>query len=180
MNHWYNEDKKKGRAGDGKDQWMNNYIDGQMRTLLFEGDRKSRNYSDKEANQLLSNPKIKKSFNKLNDYLKTGYSYGQGPRAKNGKKVIKDDRGQWAHPGEITEIGSNQITMQGVPYPVLGISDRGDMQMMYPNEEYQYDGDSVTEYPMMAQGGQLTKLDQLTNFTNYNTKQPGGWLDKYQ
>jgi hypothetical protein len=32
----------------------------------------------------------------------------------------------------------------------------------------------------MKQGGQLTKLDQLTNFTNYNTKQPGGWLDKYQ
>jgi hypothetical protein len=94
--------------------------------------------------------------------------------------VIKDDMGQWAHPGEITEIGSNQITMQGVPYPVLGISDTGDTQMMYPNQEYQYNGSSVTEYPMMAQGGQLTKLDQLTNFTNYNTKQPGGWLDKYQ
>jgi hypothetical protein len=88
--------------------------------------------------------------------------------------------GQWNHPGEITEIGSNQITMQGVPYPVLGISDTGDTQMMYPNQEYQYNGSSVTEYPMMAQGGQLTKLDQLTNFTNYNTKQPGGWLDKYQ
>jgi hypothetical protein len=231
--------------------------------------------------------------------------------AKSGK-VIKDDRGQWAHPGEITEIGSNQITMQGVPYPVMGISDTGDMQMMYPDEEYQYDGNSVTEIPMMReggtiskktlarnqriaqsnaaqnqpltpeslatraiaipdklrlseqmrnispelaswmeenptmsyidenlnplviagklasklgqvplnvkqgnyrqallntispmlvrasatgavttenlsnsknkfeQGGQLTKLDQLTNFTNYNTKQPGGWLDKYQ
>ena len=26
-------------------------------------------------------------------------------------------------------------------------------------------------------GNQLVKLDQLTNFTNYNTKQPGGWLD---
>jgi uncharacterized protein YukE len=25
----------------------------------------------------------------------------------------------------------------------------------------------------------LVNLDQLTNFTNYNTKQPGGWLDKY-
>ena len=94
--------------------------------------------------------------------------------------VIKDDMGQWAHPGEITEIGSNQITMQGVPYPVLGISDTGDMQMMYPNEEYEFIGDSVTEYPMMKQGGQLTKLDQLSNFTNYNTKQPGSWLDKYQ
>jgi hypothetical protein len=28
-------------------------------------------------------------------------------------------------------------------------------------------------------GSQLVKLDQLTNFTNYNTKQPGGWLDRY-
>jgi hypothetical protein len=101
--------------------------------------------------------------------------------SKNGS-TIKDDRGQWAHPGEITEIGSNQITMQGVPYPVLGISDTGDTQMMYPNEDYSYQGSSVTEYPMMKEGGalQLTKLDQLTNFTNYNTKQPGGWLDKYQ
>jgi hypothetical protein len=69
--------------------------------------------------------------------------------------VIQDDMGQWAHPGEITEIGSNQITMQGVPYPVLGISDTGDTQMMYPNEEYQYDGSSVTEYPMMAAGGEV-------------------------
>ena len=96
--------------------------------------------------------------------------------------VIQDDMGQWAHPGEITKIGSNQITMQGVPYPVLGISDTGDTQMMYPNQEYQYEGSSVTEYPMMKEGGalQLTKLDQLTNFTNYNTKQPGGWLSKYE
>ena len=96
--------------------------------------------------------------------------------------VIQDDMGQWAHPGEITKIGSNQITMQGVPYPVLGISDTGDIQMMYPNQEYKYKGSSVTEYPMMKEGGalQLVKLDQLTNFTNYNTKQPGGWLSKYE
>jgi hypothetical protein len=25
----------------------------------------------------------------------------------------------------------------------------------------------------------LQKLDQLTNFTNYNTPQPSGWLNKY-
>jgi hypothetical protein len=112
-------------------------------------------------------------------FYQEGLDFKPKSISKNGS-VIKDDRGQWAHPGEITEIGSNQITMQGVPYPVMGVSDTGDMQMMYPNEEYQYDGESVTEYPMMAQGGQLTKLDQLTNFTNYNTKQPGGWLDKYQ
>jgi hypothetical protein len=112
-------------------------------------------------------------------YYQEGLDFQPKTISRNGS-VIQDDMGQYNHPGEITEIGSNQITMQGVPYPVLGISDTGDTQMMYPNEDYTYDGSSVTEYPMMKQGGQLTKLDQLTNFTNYNTKQPGGWLDKYQ
>jgi hypothetical protein len=113
-------------------------------------------------------------------FYQEGLDFKPKSISKNGSKVIKDDRGQWDYPGEITEIGSNQITMQGVPYPVLGISDTGDTQMMYPDEEYEFIGDSVTEIPMMKQGGQLTKLDQLLNFTNYNTKQPGGWLDKYQ
>jgi hypothetical protein len=71
--------------------------------------------------------------------------------------VIKDDMGQWAHPGEITEIGSNNITMQGVDYPVLGISDTGDTQMMYPGEDYNFDGEKVTEFPMMKKGGWLNK-----------------------
>jgi hypothetical protein len=75
--------------------------------------------------------------------------------------------------------------MQGVPYPVLGISDEGDTQMMYPEEEYKFKGKKVTEFPMAKNGLRqeqkgLVNLDQLTNFTNYNTKQPGGWMDKYQ
>jgi len=66
--------------------------------------------------------------------------------------VIEDDMGQWAHPGKITKINSNQITMRGVPYPVLGISDSGDQQMMYPGEEYKFKGKKVTEYPMAQKG----------------------------
>jgi len=71
--------------------------------------------------------------------------------------VIKDDRGQWAHPGEITEIGSNDITMQGVDYPVLGVSDTGDTQMMYPDQDYKFDGEKVTEFPMAQNGDWLSK-----------------------
>ena len=98
--------------------------------------------------------------------------------------VIKDDRGQWDHPGEITEIGSNDITMQGVPYDVLGISDTGDVKMMKPGKDYKFKGKKVTEYPMAKNGMRqeqksLQNLDNLTNFTNYNTKQPGGWLDQF-
>ena len=70
-------------------------------------------------------------------FYQEGLDFKPKSISKNGSKIIKDDRGQWDHPGEITEIGSNQITMQGVDYPVLGISDTGDMQMMYPNQEYQ-------------------------------------------
>jgi hypothetical protein len=85
--------------------------------------------------------------------------------------VIKDDRGQWDHPGEITEIGSNRITMQGVPYPVLGISDTGDQQMMFPGEEYKFKGKKVTEFPM-AQNGYTTDPNDYSRWqdsvSNYN------------
>jgi hypothetical protein len=99
--------------------------------------------------------------------------------------IIKDDRGQWDHPGEITEIGSNQITMQGVPYDVLGISDTGDTKLMKPGKNYKFKGKKVTEYPMAKNGLRqeqkgLVNLDNLLNFTNYNKPQPGGWLSKYE
>jgi len=87
-------------------------------------------------------------------YYQEGLDFRPKTISRNGS-VIKDDMGQYNHPGEITEIGSNQITMQGVPYPVLGISDTGDTQMMYPNQDYTYQGSSVTEYPMMDDGGEI-------------------------
>ncbi len=46
--------------------------------------------------------------------------------------------------------------------------------------EYYQNGLDFKPKSISKNGSQLTKLDQLTNFTNYNTKQPGGWLDKYQ
>lgn len=119
------------------------------------------------------------------------YTRTNSPAPSNGKytkktmasaqdgNVIKDDLGQWAHPGEITEINSNDITMQGVPYPVLGISDTGDTKLMQPGKDYKFKGKKVIEYPLAKDGKELVKLNQLTNFTNYNTKQPGGWLDQY-
>lgn len=75
----------------------------------------------------------------------------------NYSEPIRDDRGQWAHPGEVTEIDSNDITMQGVDYPVLGVSDTGDTQMMYPDQDYKFDGEKVTEYPMAQDGENITK-----------------------
>ena len=76
------------------------------------------------------------------------------------KVVINDNMGQWAHPGEVTRIASNDITMQGVPYPVLGVGADGEQRMMYPNEEHVFNQGPVTEYPMME-------------------AKDGGWLNQY-
>lgn len=62
--------------------------------------------------------------------------------------VIEDDGGQWAHPGKVTKINSNQITMKGVNSPILGISDKGDVKLMHPNKEYKFKGNNVTEFPI--------------------------------
>jgi len=106
-------------------------------------------------------PNVNTSFNgpermaKMQQDLENVKKYS--PKYKKGG-VIKDDRGQWAHPGEITEIGSNRITMQGVPYPVLGISDTGHTQMMFPGEEYKFKGKKVTEYPMAQKGRKVAPV----------------------
>jgi hypothetical protein len=102
--------------------------------------------------------------------------------------IIKDDMGYWNPENwdSPVEIGSNYITMKYVPFDVLGISDEGDVQHMKANnpKNYKFKGKKVTEFRMAKNGLRqeqkgLVNLDQLTNFTNYNTKQPGGWLNKY-
>lgn len=84
------------------------------------------------------------------------------------KKIIKDNRGQWAHPGRVTQIQSNNITMKGVNYPVLGVSDSGHTQLMLPGQDYKFDGNVVTEFPIMkkgkkAQQGTILPIDNEMN-----------------
>jgi hypothetical protein len=69
------------------------------------------------------------------------------------KKPIISPFGQWAYPGEVTIIPSSDITMKGVNYPVLGIDNLGNQQMMMPGGEYTFPGDYVTEIPQMGKGG---------------------------
>jgi hypothetical protein len=69
------------------------------------------------------------------------------------KKPIISPFGQWAYPGEVTIIPSSDITMKGVNYPVLGIDNLGNQQMMMPGGEYTFPGNYVTEIPQMGKGG---------------------------
>lgn len=70
--------------------------------------------------------------------------------SRDGSEIRKDDMGYWnpENWGKPVEIGSNEITMQGVDQPLLGISDTGDTQMMYPDKNYKFKGKKVVEYPV--------------------------------
>jgi hypothetical protein len=56
--------------------------------------------------------------------------------------------GQWQYPHQVTTIPGNNITMRGVNYPVIGVSNTGDTKYMLPNIDYLFDGQYVTEYPV--------------------------------
>jgi len=95
------------------------------------------------------NPQVKSEFKIF------APKYNVKKNWKNGGNIV-DPMGQWVHPGEVTTIPSNDITMKGVNYDVLGVSNTGDKKLMKPGKNYKFDGDSVTEYPK------------------------GGWLNKYK
>jgi len=70
-------------------------------------------------------------------------------------------------------IPSNQITMDTVPFPIMGIDNLGNRQMMLPGMDYTFPGEYVTEIPMgkYQQGGRVY-------LGNYEFK--NGGLVKYQ
>ncbi len=74
------------------------------------------------------------------------------PIAQQGGNIKTTPLGQYQYPGEITNIPSNNITMQGVPYNLLAIADTGETRILEPNKEYSFKGaNSVTEIPLLTE-----------------------------
>jgi hypothetical protein len=70
------------------------------------------------------------------------------------RDIIKDPEGQWKFPFQPTRIPGNQLTMQGVPYPVIGYPNIGQPQLMYPGEDYYFaNAEYVDEIPLAQTGG---------------------------
>ena len=88
---------------------------------------------------------------------------------------IVDPMGQWAHPGQVTRIPSANITMQGVPYPVLGVASSGQQVMMQPGQDYNFgNAEYVDEYPMMANGGYTVTRSSDRKGKTHKVTGPGG------
>jgi hypothetical protein len=197
--NYLNEQKDKGVDIYGSYDWLNDLpketSDYVNKILLQEDPSFNKNY--KKAS---TNPKYEE-VTSLYDQKKFG---GDIPSAQNGQEmkfyqngldwkprsmqdggITKDNQGYWNPDnwGKPVEIDSNDITMEGVYEPLLGVSDTGDTKLMKPGKNYKFKGKKVTEYPVAKLGinqldaQPMKKLNQLLNFTNNPDK--NNWLDKY-
>jgi hypothetical protein len=92
-------------------------------------------------------------------------------KPKQPKDIIKDPEGQYKYPGVPTRIASDNITMQGVSYPLLGVDNLGNQQMMYPGAEYIFPGaEYVDEFPIAKYGGLVTGLTNTSGNLLMNEK----------
>jgi hypothetical protein len=85
-------------------------------------------------------------------------------KQKNGG-ITKDNQGYWNPDnwGKPVEIDSNDITMEGVYEPLLGVSDTGDTKLMKPGKNYKFKGKKVTEFPVAQYGKGIPFKDAVNN-----------------
>jgi hypothetical protein len=100
-------------------------------------------------------------------YYQEGLDFKPKTISQDGSDIPVDPMGYWnpENVGSPVIIPSNVITMEGVDQPLLGISDTGDVQYMEPGEDYEFDGEYVTEYPV-AQNGTATRADSIILLKN--------------
>ena len=106
--------------------------------------QQERTVQQEQAPQPMVQSDVMGIFNDVSNFIDT-------PIAQQGK-IIKDNMGQWNHPGKVTQISSPDITMKGVNYSVLGVADTGETKMMSPNQDYHFkNAKTVTEYPQLTE-----------------------------
>lgn len=117
---------------------------------------------------------INKSRGHQGEYFRQATRREFGGMYSSGGPIV-DPMGQWAHPGQVTRIPSANITMQGVPYPVLGIASNGKQVMMQPGQDYNFgNAEHVDEYPIMANGGYTVTRSNDRKGKTHKVTGPGG------
>jgi hypothetical protein len=110
-----------------------------------------------------NNPALNKIMNPIEIYDRFYL-----PKKKDGG-IVKDNDG-YLNPnnfGKVVEIDSNNITMEGVYEPLLGVSDTGDTKLMKPGKNYKFKGKKVTEFPVMQKGGKQLSQNEKVRADNW-------------
>lgn len=86
--------------------------------------------------------------NQVQDYTQEEQSLAE---YQNGGKIPVSSQGVYDFPEQevIVPTNNGRITMSNVNYPILGIDELGNKQMMYPNKEYKFQGKIIHEIPQI-------------------------------
>lgn len=106
---------------------------------LENADLNDYNFKQFNTNELLDILNSTASLQKkqVNNLAQQGGNYTEAELNFLSDIAIKDNQGQYNHPGKVTEINSPNITMKGLDYSVLGISkETGEQIKMQPNKDY--------------------------------------------
>lgn len=154
----------------GKDQWLG--VNPNSNNIISAMFSKSNDYDAGvvKAIKPIEGEQYNRVFNRPKESLISAPKR-DNPFLQNGGSIVKDDKGYWNKDnwGKSVQINSNKITMKGVPMPLLGISDKEDIQVMTEGKDYKFRGKSVIEYPL---------LPYDDNSVNSNIQ--SNWLDKYK
>lgn len=89
------------------------------------------------------------NYNIGNRQLKPRFNIGFKQRfAKGGINTTGYTPGTDTYNNDYNIIPSSNITMKKTPFPILGIDDLGNKQLMQPGNEYQFPGNRVLEIPI--------------------------------
>lgn len=94
-----------------------------------------------QPQQVIQPTDVQGIFNEVNQFVEA---------QQGGTPISKD--GVYTYPGQevIVPTSDGRITMSKVTYPILGIDEYGNSQMMMPGEEYQFKGKTIHEHPQLT------------------------------
>lgn len=128
--------KKENIYDAGKDKFKKEHLDKLPKSFVKE--RLLKNYSEQDLIWLMNNIA-------MNDSNNVDYQYAQ-----RGGEIPTSNLGLWEYPQQPVRVPSPNITMKGIDYPVLGISEQtGERKLMQPNLQYFFNRtSSILEIPL--------------------------------
>lgn len=111
----------------------------------------------KNASSVEQLPTIRWNYDISDEYKNQVGGYSTRPDLVS-EKGYKDNSPFKDNP--FLDIMSNNITMKGVSQPLIGISDKGDIKVMLPGEDYKFNGTKVREIPIYQGGGKQTEDEE--------------------
>lgn len=128
--------KQAGIYDAGKEDFKKSHLD-KLKSNFIK-DRLLENYKEDDLIWLMNN--VAQQNNKTTDYY-----------AQQGGSIPVSSQGVYDYPRQqvIVPTTDGNITMDKVNYPILGIDEYGNKQMMYPGKDYKFPGKIIHEIPQL-------------------------------